>query len=376
MTVQQEEARNFWGAGVAVRDGTAAEMSVEARPLGFSLDRSSDLPLYLQLKWHIIRLIGSGEWPPGMALPSVRQLTSEVGLASATVQRALRELEMEGVVVGRAGRGVFVADLTAGIPQAEAERLDALRGLMARAVTHAMGLGFEPEEIRQTVRLLTENGEARPGESRIVFVGRTAAFRDKYADLLREALADLDITVTPLLLADLEHAADAVLDRLEPIRCVVSLIGQFPDIRRLVAHRDTPLFGLVTDLTEETQHELAMLPEDEPIGLVAEEHYLATARALVAQYRGLEEQIRSAGHHSKTALQRVVRECPTIVHSLGSAHLLKGRVPPTTRLIELRYRPHPTSLNRLRALLMQGAQMKSASSKNGQAKLLEAAGVA
>ena len=65
---------------------------------------------------------------------------------------------------------------------------------------------------------------------------------DKYRGLLREALADLEVTVETVLLDDLEQRGDAILDELEPIGCLVSLVGTFADLRRLAGHRGTILF--------------------------------------------------------------------------------------------------------------------------------------
>jgi GntR family transcriptional regulator len=63
-----------------------------APPVDLVLDRRSALPLYLQLKHHLIHLVSAGVWQPGMSIPSVRQLAADLGLATATVQRAYGEL--------------------------------------------------------------------------------------------------------------------------------------------------------------------------------------------------------------------------------------------------------------------------------------------
>jgi len=54
--------------------------------------------------------IESGELPPGTALPSIVKLAEEYDLATATVNKALRLLKAEGLVVGVSGHGTFVAE--------------------------------------------------------------------------------------------------------------------------------------------------------------------------------------------------------------------------------------------------------------------------
>ncbi|HKO92879.1 MAG TPA: GntR family transcriptional regulator, partial [Polyangiaceae bacterium] len=47
---------------------------------------------------------------PGSALPSVRELVTELGVSPVTVSRALAELARQGVVVTRPGAGTFIAE--------------------------------------------------------------------------------------------------------------------------------------------------------------------------------------------------------------------------------------------------------------------------
>ncbi|WP_314957338.1 GntR family transcriptional regulator [Bradyrhizobium cosmicum] len=54
--------------------------------------------------------IASGAYPRGERIPSVDELATELTVSSITVRRAIRDLTLEGLLVGRQGLGVFVAD--------------------------------------------------------------------------------------------------------------------------------------------------------------------------------------------------------------------------------------------------------------------------
>jgi GntR family transcriptional regulator len=324
-----------------------------APPVDLVLDKRSTLPLYLQLKHHLIHLVSSGVWQPGMAIPSVRQLAADLGLATATVQRAYGELQDLGVLVGQAGRGVFVADLANGMPEIPGERRGVLHGLLARSVSHALSLGFTQGEIVATVQQLITGRDGAGGPPRVVFVGSSADAADKYRQLLADALADLPVHVAGVTIADVRDDPDGLLDRLEPVRCLVGLVRTFTEVRRLVAHRGTPVFGLVVDLTPETVRRIRETPPDEPIGVVAQEAYLTSARTIVRQHRagaaGPDAEILWAESRNRRAVQRVVERCPTIVHTFGVTKLLE-RLAPGRRLIELEYLPTAASIDQLRAV--------------------------
>ena len=88
----------------------------------------------------------AGDWPPGTALPSIRELASASRISVITVKRAYYELERAGVIVTRQGKGSFVAD-SREAPRAllRVELEQQLQALLATATR----LGVSPAELRQ-----------------------------------------------------------------------------------------------------------------------------------------------------------------------------------------------------------------------------------
>ena len=71
---------------------------------------SNDAPIYSQLIAQIKVGIVSGAFPPGERLPSVRDLATEAGVNPNTMQRALTELERDGLVHSRRTSGRFITE--------------------------------------------------------------------------------------------------------------------------------------------------------------------------------------------------------------------------------------------------------------------------
>ena len=65
-------------------------------------------PIYEQIMDNLRRLIISGGVAPGERLPSVRELAAQLAINPNTIQRAYRQLEMEGWIVTVPGKGCFV----------------------------------------------------------------------------------------------------------------------------------------------------------------------------------------------------------------------------------------------------------------------------
>ena len=69
------------------------------------------LHAYEQVKAFIKTRITSGSWKPGDAVPSETALMTQFGISRMTVNRALRELAVEGMVTRIQGSGTRVAEL-------------------------------------------------------------------------------------------------------------------------------------------------------------------------------------------------------------------------------------------------------------------------
>ena len=76
----------------------------------FEIDYNSGLPVWIQAKNRIASLIGTGEYAPGDRLPTVRALAVDLDISYNTVNRAYMDLEREGYITTRKGRGTFVAE--------------------------------------------------------------------------------------------------------------------------------------------------------------------------------------------------------------------------------------------------------------------------
>lgn len=76
----------------------------------FAIDHSSGLPVWIQIKNRIAYLIGSGAFVSGDRLPTVRALAVDLDISYNTVNRAYMDLEREGYISTRKGRGTFVAE--------------------------------------------------------------------------------------------------------------------------------------------------------------------------------------------------------------------------------------------------------------------------
>jgi GntR family transcriptional regulator len=113
--------------------------------MGFHVNTASRLPIYQQLAQQIREAIARGELRPEAGLPSVRQLSRDLVVNPNTVARAYTELEREGLLVSRPGRGIYVAEPRVDLTRAARDRR--LTEQLDRWLTGAVHLGCSADEV-------------------------------------------------------------------------------------------------------------------------------------------------------------------------------------------------------------------------------------
>lgn len=119
----------------------------------------NDMPIYTQLISQIKFGIVAGQLPPGQRMATVRDLAQEAGVNPNTMQRALQELEREGLVFTQRSNGRFVTEDVSIIEGAKIT----LAKQYIREFLDSMGrLGYEREAI---ISLLTGSEEEENGNN-------------------------------------------------------------------------------------------------------------------------------------------------------------------------------------------------------------------
>jgi GntR family transcriptional regulator len=104
------------------------ELSKESEGDTMAWDLKSDRPIYTQLIEQIQLMIVSGVYPPGSKLPSVREMAADAAVNPNTMQRALSQLETDGLLYSQRTSGRFVTE--------DVERIMQIKNGLAVEVIH------------------------------------------------------------------------------------------------------------------------------------------------------------------------------------------------------------------------------------------------
>ena len=107
------------------------------------LDYRDGRPIYIQIVDDLRQQIALGVLPPGEKLPSVRDLAAQLSINPNTIQRAYRQLEMEGWICTVAGKGCFACEK----PSQAREEEDQLMEQFTQKARQLLALGHTRQEL-------------------------------------------------------------------------------------------------------------------------------------------------------------------------------------------------------------------------------------
>lgn len=110
----------------------------------------SGKPTYLQIVDQIKNAIASSRLKPGDALPGIRPLAERLRINRNTVAKAYTELERQGVVETRAGKGCFVSDNHTPFNKKVREKM--LQDAVDAAIVEAHHLQFSDEAFLKIIQ--------------------------------------------------------------------------------------------------------------------------------------------------------------------------------------------------------------------------------
>lgn len=110
-----------------------------------SLNYRDSRPIYEQIRDGLRKLIVTGALSADEKLPSVRALAAQLAINPNTIQRAYRQLEMEGWIATVPGKGCFVCGRPMEDPREELKLLQAFED----TVKKLLSMGYTPQELEQ-----------------------------------------------------------------------------------------------------------------------------------------------------------------------------------------------------------------------------------
>jgi len=147
----------------------------------YKIDPQLNIPLYQQLVDMIRNAIKKGTLPAGHQLPTVQEMTEELGIARGTIKRAYDELELAGLVEKIQGRGTFVCYQPANSDSRKEQAMAAIDHMLNQLEQ----MGLSPAEVNIFLNLKLRDRAAQEAQLKVAVVECTPETLSQMTDQLR-----------------------------------------------------------------------------------------------------------------------------------------------------------------------------------------------
>lgn len=135
------------------------------------IDKKSGIPLYLQIKHQIKKLLKNGDLKAGEQLPTERDLSEKLEVSRNTVSMAYKELVLENIILSIPGKGTFPNPDTTNYTESKANNnLAKLEEIIDVTINEALELNFELNELKKIVNRKIEEKEKLIKNINIAFI--------------------------------------------------------------------------------------------------------------------------------------------------------------------------------------------------------------
>ena len=316
--------------------------------VAIELSRKSGVPLYVQLKEKIRRQVESGSWPPGYKLPTERELAGMLGVSRNTVSQTFRELEAEGVLTIRQGRGTFLTDrddisLRAG-------RAHHLEELVGASLDRALDEGYTCADFAAAAVHVAQRRELLLSHVRIVFVECNREQVDYFSKQLELGSG---VMITPVVLDELRDEQPTVVSAVAEADLIVTTFFHEAEVRRRVP-ADKRVLAVALDPQLETIVRIARIPRGSRLGLVCISETFAEKVIASISEAGIDSVPHICTADSgQSRLREVVENSDVLLVSPGRKREVAELCQTPGEIVEFVYRPDMGSINLLKKAILE-----------------------
>lgn len=296
----------------------------------FQVNKSSDFPIYQQLKEQIKYFLLSGLLQPGTRVPPPKEAALLLQINRNTVIAAYKELEKEGLLVTRHGQGTYVSEKLPTLP--DEGKKQALIALVRETLERTVQLGFSPEDFFTVVFNQTVLGlDSTPGRAlQALLVECNLPDLQYYQQDLQK---ELGIQVDGCLLSELPEKVQE--EEVTGADFVVTTFFHVEDVKAILESLGKEVIAIMAAAHLHTLMHVGQLPAGTRVGLVCASDAGAATMRRALEAAGIRHiTLEHAGMENKEAIDKMLGRVDWAVGSRVVIEDLRAIAPPGVQVLE------------------------------------------
>ncbi len=316
------------------------------------IDKKSGIPLYLQIKYQIKKLLETGNLKEREQLPTERDLSESLGVSRNTVSMAYKELVLENVLSSNPGRGTFIN------PQAfinyklkKNNSQTKITEIIDLVINEALELNFELDEFKKIVTKRIKEKEKLLKNINIAFIEcnqEQLYFFSKGIEL------GTGISIVPILIDEIYKEPDVFRERIKSIDLVVTTFFHFDEVKKYLVKQKQRVLAIALDPLMETMVSIAHLSsKDKNMGLVCITEKFAQRVFQSIKQSGIKRlSFKFTTSYNEDEIKKFLKGLDMVITSPGRKKEVEKIISPQIPLIEFIYVPDKGSINMLKLAIL------------------------
>ena len=316
------------------------------------IDKKSGIPLYLQIKYQIKKLLETENLKEREQLPTERELSESLGVSRNTVSMAYKELVLENILSSSPGRGTFIN------PQAlinyklkENNSQTRITEVIDLVINEALELNFELDEFKKIVTKRIKEKEKLLKNINIAFIEcnqEQLYFFSKGIEL------GTGISIVPILIDEIYKDPGIFRERIKSIDLVVTTFFHYDEVKKFLANQKQRVLAIALDPLMETMVNIAHLSsKDKNVGLVCITDKFAQRVFQSIKQAGIKfSNFKFTIFHGKDEVKKFLINTDIVVTSPGRKKEVEKLISPQIPLIEFIYVPDKGSMSMLKLAIL------------------------
>ncbi|MBA7499614.1 hypothetical protein ES704_02359 [subsurface metagenome] len=316
------------------------------------IDKKSGIPLYLQIKHQIKKLLESDDLKEGEQLPTERDLSESLQVSRNTVSMAYKELVLENIILSIPGRGTFPNPKTSKFTKSKTNNnLSKIEEIIDVTINEALELNFELGEFRKIVNKRIEEKEKLLKNINIAFIEcnqEQLYFFSKGIEL------GTGISIIPILIDEIYNEPDIFRERIKSIDLVVTTFFHYDEVKKYLADQKQRVLAIALDPLMETMVNIAHLSsKDKSIGLVCITDKFAQRVFQSIRQAGIKfSSFKFTISHDTNEVKKFLINTDIVITSPGRKKEVEKLISPQIPLIEFVYVPDKGSMSMLKLAIL------------------------
>lgn len=321
--------------------------------LKWIIDKESKLPLYLQLKDLIKYYISTGAIQDNDQLPGVVHLAEELKINFETVRKAYKELEKEGLLSMKRGKGTFLNGHAGIKPQikALANSDSNLVEFAKRFIKDLVEKGTSLEKAGDIISQAMEELTLEQSRRFILFTECNQLQVSQISNLLK---SKLNVNVRGVLLQDLKPAVRRASEEESQLLAVVTTGFHVNEVRNALGDTPVKVDFVITNMSPETRRELEALDKNSRFGFICRDsESIAFYKDMLKAELDINSELSCCTMNEESRVQSILQSVDALLVSPPVFEEIKGIAPANLPVFNVFDRVDPMSIMVVRERLLE-----------------------